>query len=91
MRRGREEREALPSLYDLWRLGSRFSLGQEQKFIASTRATHGYQKLQVSPRFRPKGSGSRKLRVREVFVELSWDVAHTSRGREPSYSGLFSI
>ena len=39
------------------------------------RAMPGYQKLQVSSRFRAEGSGSRKLRVQEVFTELPWIVA----------------
>ena len=52
---------------------------------------HRYQKLQVSPRFGADCSGSRKLRVQEVFAELPQVIAHPSRGRDPSYSGLFSI
>ena len=55
------------------------------------RATCGYQKLQVSPRFSIEGSGSRKLRVQEVFVELPRVVAHASRDRDSSFFGLFSI
>ena len=47
--------------------------------------------LQVSPRFGIEGSGSQKLRVQEVFVGLPRVVVHSSRGREPSYLGLFSI
>ena len=55
------------------------------------RAMRGYQKLRVSPRFRVEGSGSRKLRIREVFAGLPRDVAHAPRGRDSSYFGLFSI
>ena len=57
----------------------------------SPRATRGYLNLPVFPRFKIGGSGSRKLRVQEVSAGLPWFVAHASRGREPSYSGLFSI
>ena len=42
-------------------------------------------------KFRAEDSESRKLRVQEVFTELSWVVAHDSRGRDSSYYGLFSI
>ena len=55
------------------------------------RAMCGYQKLQVSPRFLLEGSRSRKLQVQEVFEELPRVVSHTSRGRDSSYFGLFSI
>ena len=56
-RRGeRKEKGALPSLYDLRRLGSRFPANQELKSEYAARATSGYQKLQVSPRFRTGGS-----------------------------------
>ena len=47
MRREREEREVLPSLYDLWRLSSQFPADQELKWEYSARATCGHQKLQV--------------------------------------------
>ena len=43
------------------------------------------------PMFHVGGSGSRKLRVQEVSTGLPWVITHTSRGREPSYSGLFPI
>ena len=33
----------------------------------------------------------KKLQVQELSTGLSGGVAHASRGREPSYSGLFSI
>ena len=55
------------------------------------RAMREYRKIQVSLRFHAGGLGSRKLRVQEVFAGLPWVIAHASRGREPSYSGLFSI
>ena len=34
-------------------------------------------------------SGSQKLRVQEVFVELPQVIAHTLRGRDSSYFGYF--
>ena len=56
------EREAPTSLYDLRRLGGRLPTGQGLKSEYSARATHGYQKLQVSHRRFGKskalGSGS---------------------------------
>ena len=55
------------------------------------RAMCGYQKLQVSPRFRTEGSGSLKLRVQEVFAELSQVVARALRGRVFSYSSYFML
>ena len=42
-------------------------------------------------KFNAEGSGSRKLRVQEVFAELPRVVAHASRGRYSSYFDLFSI
>ena len=94
MRKKGEERErekAFPSLYDLRRSGGRLPTGQGLKSEYSARATHGYQKLQVSPRFRTEGLGSRKLRVQEVFAELPQVVAHASRGRAFSYSSYFML
>ena len=85
------EREVLTSLYDLRRSGGCLPTGQGLKSEYSARATCGYQKLQVLPRFRTEGSGSRKLRVQEVFAKLPRVVTHASRGRDPSYFGLFSI
>ena len=55
------------------------------------RATRGYQKLQVSPRFCVEVWGSRKLQVQEVFAELPLVVAHTSRGMVFSYSSYFML
>ena len=55
------------------------------------RAMRGYQKLQVSPRFRAESSGSRKLWVQEVFAELPRVVAYTSRGRVFFYSSYFML
>ena len=55
------------------------------------RATCGYQKLQVFPRFCVEGSGSRKLGVQEMFTKHPRVVAHASRGRDSSYFDLFSI
>ena len=66
-------------------------MGQGLKSEYSVRATCGYQKLQVSSRFHAEGSGSRKLWIQKVFAELPRVVAHTSRGRDSSYFGLFSI
>ena len=66
-------------------------MDQDLKSEYSARATRGYQKLQVSPRFRAESSKSRKFQVQEVFEDIPRVVAHASRGREPSYSGLFSI
>ena len=54
-RRERGEREALPTLYDLRRSGSRFPTDQELKSEYSTRATRGHRKFQVSPRFHAGG------------------------------------
>ena len=73
---------ALPSLYDLRRSGSRFPMDQELKLEYEVRATRGYKKLQVSPRFRSGGSRSRKLRVQEVSVGLPWGVVHAPRDRD---------
>ena len=64
-------------------------MGQGLKSEYSARATCGYHKLQVSLRFRVKGSGSRKLQVQEVFAKLPRVVAHASRGRDSSYFGYF--
>ena len=50
-RRGREKRETSPSPYNLWRSIDRFPMGQGLKSEYSTRAMHGYRKLQVPPRF----------------------------------------
>ena len=83
------EREAPTSLYDLRRSSGRFPSSQGLKSEYLARATRGYQKLQVSPRFRAEGSGSQKLRVQEVFVELPRVVAHALRGRDSSYFGYF--
>ena len=66
-------------------------MGQGLKSEYSAKATRGYEKLQVSPRFRAEGSRSRKLRVQEVFAELPRVVAHASKGMDSSYFGLFSI
>ena len=38
-----------------------------------------------------EGSGSRKLRVQEVFAEFPRVVAHASRGRVFSYSSYFLL
>ena len=70
------ERETLTSLKDLWSSGGCLASGQDLKSEYSERATHGYQKLRVSPRFHAGGSGSRKLRVQEVSTGLPWVVAH---------------
>ena len=80
-RKGREEREALSSLYDLKRSVDRLLTGQGLKSEYTTRSTRGYRKLQVSSRFRAEGSASRKLRVWEVFTELPLVVSHASRGK----------
>ena len=90
-KRGEEgvEREAPTYLYDLQRLGGCLPTGQGLKSESLARATCGYQKLQVSPRFRMEGSGSRKLWVQEVFAELPRVIAHNSRGRDSSHLGYF--
>ena len=89
MRREGVEKEAPTSLYDLRRSGDRLLTGQGLKSEYLTRATRGYQKLQVSPRFCAEGLGSRKLQVQKVFVELLQVVAHASRGRDSFYFGYF--
>ena len=38
-----------------------------------------------------EGLGSRKLQIKEVFVELPRAISHASIGRDSSYFGLFSI
>ena len=81
-RREGVEREAPTSLYDLRRLGGRLPIDQVLKSEYSARATRGYQKLQVFPRFHAEGSRSQKLRVQEVLAELPRVVAHASRGRD---------
>ena len=81
-------RETPHSLYDLRKSGGRNPLSQDLKFINSTRATCWYQKHAISSNIRV---WRRKLQGQEVFAGLPWVVAHASRGREPSYSGLFSI
>ena len=82
-KRGCRERSSNFSLRST-KIGGRLSTGQGLKSEYSTRAMRGYQKLQVSPRFRAKGSGSRKLWVQEVFAELPRVIAHASRGRDSS-------
>ena len=62
-------------------------MGQGLKSEYSARATCGYQKLQVSPRFRTEGLGIRKLWIQKVCVELPRVVAHASRGKDFSYFG----
>ena len=57
-RKGRDEKEALPSLYDLRRSVDRLLTSQGFKSEYTVRATRGYRKLQVSSRFRTEGSGS---------------------------------
>ena len=89
MRRKGVKREALTSLYDLRRSGGRLITGQGLKSEYSARATRGCQKLQVSLRCRAEGSGSRKLWVKEVFVELPRVIAHASRVRDSSYFCYF--
>ena len=91
VRREGVEREAPTSLYNLWRSGGRLLTGQGLKSEYSVRATCGYQKLQVSQRFCAEGSGSRKIRVQEVFAELPRVFTHASRGRVFSYSSYFML
>ena len=62
-RREKEEREASTSLYDLRRSVGRFSSSQELKIICSTKASHGYQKHEISPRIQVKSSGNQGFRV----------------------------
>ena len=70
-------------------IGGRLLAGQGLKTEYSTRATRGYQKLEVSPRFCVEGSRSRMFQVQEVFAELPRVVTHTSRGRDSSYFDYF--
>ena len=85
------EKKAPTSFYDLRKSIDRLPTDQGLKSEYSVRATHGYQKLQVSPRFHAEGSGSRKFWVQEVFAELPRVVAHASRCWDSSYFDLFSI
>ena len=48
--REREREESQASFQDLWSSVGRFSSGQEQKFIASTRGTCRYLKRGISPK-----------------------------------------
>ena len=88
---GEEERErkrkALHSLYDIWRSGSHLPTGQGLKSKYSARATHGHQNQEFSLEIRAEslgGCGFQAFGSSKSFV-------FTQRGREPSYSGLFSI
>ena len=92
MRKGGDERKgkkAFPSFYNLRRSGGRLPMGQGLNSEYSARANRGYHKLQDSPRFHAKDSGSRKLRVQEVSAELTRVVAHASRGMDSSHFGYF--
>ena len=82
-------REAPTFFYDLRRSGGYLPTGQGLKSEYSARATCGYKKLQVFPRFRTEGLGSRKLWAEEVFAELPWVVAQSSRSRDSSQFGYF--
>ena len=84
-RRGKEESQA--SFQDLWSSVGRFLLGQEQKFIASTRGNCGYLKRGISlkiqeGRFREiEVVGFRRLPTRVSRIKV----------RDSSYLGLLSI
>ena len=49
--RRREKRRAKASSLDLRSFVDWFLLGQERKFITSTRGMRGYQKIHISPKF----------------------------------------
>ena len=57
--RGGREHQA--SLFDLRSSVGRFSSGQEQKFIASTRGMRGYLEREISSRIQGKKVGKSKL------------------------------
>ena len=63
--------------------GSRFKVGVLGECYAWIPKTPSFAKVCT------EDSGSRKLRVQEVFVELPRVVAHPSRGRDSSYFGCF--
>ena len=48
--RRREKQESQASFQDLRSSVGRFSLGEGQKFITSTRGTRGYFKIRISPK-----------------------------------------
>ena len=60
-RKVKEEREDLPSLYDLRRSGAPVSSSQGLKFIYETRATRGYEKQEISLRIQARSSGKSKV------------------------------
>ena len=81
------EREAPPSLQDLRSSNDRLTSGQVLKSKYSSRATYGHRNQEFSTKIRAKslrGRGFRASGSSEGFV-------FTPRGRERSYSGLFSI
>ena len=73
-RKGKEKSEA--SFHDLRSSVGRLSSGQEQKFIASTRGTHGYLKIGISPKI--KDGRFREIEVVE-FRRLSTHVSRAYR------------
>ena len=61
--------------------------GQDLKSKYSSRATRGHRNQEFSSKIRAKSSGGRGFRA----SRSSEGFVFTPRGREPSYSGLFSI
>ena len=79
-RRGKEEREAPPSLYDLRSSVGRLTSGQDLKSEYSLRATRGHQNKEFSSEIRAESLGGRGF-------QASWcskRFIFTPRGREPS-------
>ena len=83
-RRGKEESQA--SSHDLWSSTGRFSSGQEQIFIASTRGTHGYLKKGIFPKIQEgrfweiEVVGFRRLPRGKGFF-LPWLTFHLRPGK----------
>ena len=81
------EREAPPSLQDLRSSNDRITSGQDLKSKYSSRATCGHRNQEFSSKIRAESLGGRGFQASgssEGFV-------FAPRGRERSYSGLFSI
>ena len=83
----RERGEPRASSQDLWSSVGRFSSSQEQKFITSTRGTHGYLERRISSKIQ-EGS----FREIEVvgFMRLPTCVSTLKEVRDSSYLGLLS-
>ena len=86
--RDRERGEPKASFHDLWNSVGRFSSGQEQKFITSTRGMRGYLERRISPKIQER----RFLEIEVVrFRSLSTHVSTLQEVRDSSYLGLLSI